>query len=148
MPIQKSIVHFEFARNKLSYSRLSIANKKGFSLIEILLAMVVMVALIGLLFSVSGTYFKSRSSDLQTTATSIAEKRMEDLRNGGFTNLPSSGSFADSNLSRLPQGTATQTISNYSGDSTIDLVTIQVNWVENTANKNIKIESFFTKGGI
>lgn len=137
-----------FYKKTIVNSLSSIKNKPGFSLIEILLAMVVMVALIGLLFSVSGTYFKSRSSDLQTTATSIASKRMEDLRNGGFTNLPSSGSFSDPNLSKLPQGTATQTISNYSGDPNIKLVTIKVSWIENTATKNIKTESLFTKGGI
>lgn len=142
------MIPMPFHKKTIVNSLSSIDNKKGFSLIEILLAVIVMVALIGLLFSVSGTYFKSRSSDLQTTATSIAGKRMEDLRNGGFTNLPSSGSFADSNLSKLPQGTATQTISTYSGDVNIKLVTIQVTWVENKATKKILTESLFTKGGI
>ncbi|EKD62558.1 MAG: hypothetical protein ACD_52C00128G0001, partial [uncultured bacterium] len=79
----------------------------------------------------------------------IATKQIENLRNTDFASLPGSGNFADSDLSQLPQGTATRTITDYQPPSTeIKDVLITVAWVENDAPKQVQMETLIYKNGL
>lgn len=126
------------------------AHKKsgGFTLVEILLSIFLILALISILLTTSASYNQTRRSNLQQLAMSIASKRMETLRNTAFASLPPSGSFADSDLSKLPQSTATQTISNYQSSTKIKLITINITWTEKGVTKNAKLETLYSETGL
>ena len=122
--------------------------KLGFSLVEILLSIFIIIALISVLLTTSASYYQTHRSNLQQLAMSIASKQMETLRNTAFASLPSSGSFTDSDLSKLPQGTATQTLTNYQSSTKIKLVTIKVSWTESQVTKNAQLETLISETGL
>jgi len=76
-------------RNNMNINSTHIASKgnPGFSLIEILLSMFFILAIVGILFSTSGSLLTRRQSDLQSIATKVATKEVERLRADTFTNL-------------------------------------------------------------
>lgn len=125
--------------------------KPGFTFIEIVLFLLFIIALITILLSASGTYAISRKSNLQGVATKIATCEIEGLRKLSFSNLPGSGTFTDSSCSQgtpLPQPTYTRTISDYQGNLKIKLVTVTINWVENSVTREIKLETLIYENGI
>lgn len=122
--------------------------RSGFSLVEILLSIFLILALISVLLTTSASYYQTHRSNLQQLAMSIASKQMETLRNTAFASLPPSGSFADSDLSRLPQSTATRTITNYQSNTKIKLATITVSWTESGVTKNAKLETLISETGL
>ena len=135
---------------------------RGFSLIEILIALFVIVALVTILFSSSGTLFTTRSSKLQTVAAKIASKEIENLRNIAFTSLPTEGidkacSTIDPDLSKLKgPPTCKVYVVNYDGKSDtvppltdIKQVTVKINWkTDNGADQNIKMDTLIYKDGL
>lgn len=130
------------------YRRYFLRTRKGFSLVEVVLSLFVALALITILLTASATLRTSRNSNLQVIATQIASRQIENLRNTDYASLPANGTttFNDSNLSKLPNSTATQTFSDYGTD--IKQVTLQVSWQESGVNKNIKIDTLIYKNGI
>ena len=129
-------------------------NKPGFSLVEIVISLTLIVGIMFTLFSSIGALTARRGSDLQTIATKIASRQMETLRNTEYASLPncpSGCSFADSDLSKLPQSpapSATQTLTSYQSSPDIKLATVQVNWYVNGAQKSLKIETLIYTYGI
>ena len=140
--------------NSKEFSQFSILNsqfyKRGFTLIEILLALIFILVIIAILFSASGTFTTSRSSNLQSIAAKIASREIETLRNTSFDSLPSSGPISDSDLSKLPSGTASRTILDYGSpaDPKIKQVSIQVNWTFNGAPREIKMDTLISENGL
>ena len=122
--------------------------RHGFALIEICLSMLFILALVVILLTASGTYITSRKSNLQTSAIKIASRETETLRNTEFTSLPVTGPISDPDLSKLPSGNASRTISDYDVDGKIKLVTIQVNWIENSVSREIKIDTLISENGL
>ena len=125
-------------------------SKPGFALVEILLALIFILVIIAILFSASGTFTTSRSSNLQSIAAKIASREIETLRNTSFDSLPGSGSISDPDLSKLPSGTASRTILDYGSpaDPKIKQVTIQVNWTSNGAPRDIKMDTLISENGL
>src|SRR3990167_6980604 len=125
--------------------------RQGFSLIEIVIALFVIVALGMILFSSSGTLFATRNSKLQELAAKIASREVENLRITPFTTLitirpaQSDGSektylACTSNslaaeLAKLKNSVCTESVLNYDNKSDttnpitdIKHFTIIVNW--------------------
>lgn len=127
---------------------------RGFTLIEVVLAIFVILAIVTILLIASGSYTTSRGSNLQGIAAKIASRQMENLRNTDFASLPSTCispagcTFADTDLSRLTSGSAKQTIDPYQSSADMKLITIQVNWTVSGAAKQSKIETLIYKNGI
>jgi len=127
--------------------------RPGFTLIEILLALFIIIAILAIFFAASSTYVSSRGTNLQGIAAKIASCEIEQLRkaafasivNGGPTNI---GAPCNQDVTKLPSGQATRTISDYSGNTEIKLATILVTWVDNSANKNIKMETLLYEFGL
>ncbi|MEK7581529.1 MAG: prepilin-type N-terminal cleavage/methylation domain-containing protein [Patescibacteria group bacterium] len=120
----------------------------GFSLIEVLLSVFILIILTAILLTASGTLTLTRQSNLQSTASKIASKKVEDLRNTAFASLPASGPFADPNLSKLPQGAATLTVSNYQSSTQIKQVSINVTWVVNSTTRQVHMDTLIYENGI
>lgn len=123
-------------------------NTGGFSLIETVLSMFVILAIISVLFTVSATYKTSRKSNLQGVATEIAARQIETLRNTAYDSLPGSGSFNDSSLSKLPSGTANQTITAYQSSTDVKQVAIQIMWTEGGIQKTLNMDTLIYRNGI
>jgi len=135
----------------------------GFSLIEILIALFVIVALVTILFSSSGTLFATRDSKLQTVAAKIASKEVENLRNIAFASLPAQGTeqpctTSDTDLDKLKgnspsgHGECHLDVVNYDDpdDPTqIKQVTVKIDWrTDNGANQNLKMDTLIYKDGL
>lgn len=126
--------------------------RPGFTLIEILLALFIIMAILTIFFAASSTYVSSRGTNLQGIAAKIASCEIEQLRKAAFSSL-ANGTVniappCDQDKSKLPQPQATRTLSDYSASSEIKLATIQVTWIENAANKNIKMETLIYEFGL
>ncbi len=124
------------------------AARRGFTLLEIVLALFLVLAIIVMLLSASGTLVSSRSSNLRGIAAKIESREIETLRKMNFDSLPATGSFTDADLSKLPQGTATQTLSSYQSSPDIKLVEVQVNWIENSAAKLLSEDTLIYRNGL
>lgn len=121
---------------------------RGFTLLEIVLSLFLILAIIVMLLSASGTYVSSRGSNLRGIAAKIESRQIETLRKMDFASLPPSGSFGDADLPKLPQGAAGQTLTNYQGSPDIKQVTIQVSWVESGVAKSISTDTLIYKNGL
>ena len=78
---------------------------------------------------------------------------MENLRNTAYDSLPSCSSpngctLSDSDLTKLPSGTAKYFIDTYQSSPDMKLTTIKIDWISNGAAKQIKIETLIYKNGI
>src|SRR3989344_4769618 len=90
--------------------------RPGFSYVEILLSLFLIIALIAILLTTSTTYIHSRRSNLQTMATKMASCEIERLRKLDFSSVdsfPPSDPFDAScttDLSKLPAGTTVRLV--------------------------------------
>lgn len=126
----------------------NLVQKRAFTLLEIVLSIFLVLAIIMMLLSVSSTYISSRNSNLRSIADKIESSQIETLRKMNFDSLPTSGSFTNPDLTKLPQSTATQTLTNYQNSPDIKQVTIQVNWIENKATKSISTNTLIYRNGL
>lgn len=122
-------------------------NTGGFSLIEIVLSLFVILAIITILLTTSATYNTSRRSNLQGVAGKIATRRIETLRNTTFASV-TTGSFTDDELEKLQSSTATQTVSSYQESADIKLATLVVSWAEGGVSKSITMDTLIYKNGL
>jgi type IV pilus assembly protein PilV len=68
----------------------SIENNKGFTLIEVLVAMVILsVGLLGTAALITGIISGNKVSNRATTATTLAQDKMEDIKRLGYSNTVS-----------------------------------------------------------
>ena len=131
--------------------------RRGFTLIEIALSLFLILALIAILLTTSGTYVHSRRSNLQTIASKIASCEIEQLRNTAFASI-STGNDIDiiapcnQDISKLPTpNSAKRTIANYgtpTPDPKIKQVNIKVTWTENNASREIKMDTLISENGL
>ena len=148
MPKLDAIRHSPFAIRIAKGQKLN----SGFTLIEILLALLNIIAMLAIFFTTSSTYVSSRSTNLQSIASKIASCDIEQLRKTDYSML-ANGTVGipppcDQDLPKLPQRQATRTLSDYSGNNKIKQATILITWVDNAANKNIKMETLIYENGL
>lgn len=127
--------------------------RPGFTLVEILISLILIFAIITVLFASTGTLTASRGSNLQSIATKIASRQIETLRKTTYSSLPSCPSPAgcpvtDSDLSKLPLGSAKQVLDTYESSADMKLATIQVDWTVNGAAKQLKMDTLIYKNGL
>lgn len=130
---------------------------KGFSLIEVLLFLLVVFGLVTVLFSSAGVLSKTRGTNLESIASGIARCEIEQLRNTSFGSITNGTGVeiqapCNQDVSKLPACSsppcATRTIADYQSDPDIKSVTITINWIENTVNKDIKMSTLISRYGL
>src|SRR3989338_11371906 len=89
----KLVDSFEFVVHRIKKSittryQLPATNYPGFSYVEILLSLFLIIALIAILLTTSTVYIHSRRTNLQTIATKMASCEIERLRKLAFSQLP------------------------------------------------------------
>lgn len=123
--------------------------RPGFSLIEVLLFMLMALAMATILINSLSGFSKTRAVNLEATASQIANREIENLKNTTFPSLPGSGSISDPDLTKLsPDATATRTVVNYQGDTDIKQITITVSWTEEGVAKQIEMVTLLYEYGV
>lgn len=84
---------------------------RGFTLIELLIALFVASLLVAFVTIVVGTIKVVRDASYENIAFHIAEDKLDELRASGYASLSTGGSFSSPQLARLPQGSASTSVS-------------------------------------
>ena len=128
--------------------------RPGFSYVEILLSMFLILALVAILLTTSTVYIHSRRTNLQTIATKMASCEIERLRKLNFTSvnsLPPSDTFDASctnDLPKLPAGTTVRLVADFSSNPKIKQITTAVSWTEKGLAQQIKLETLISENGL
>lgn len=120
----------------------------GLSLVEIIVTIGLIAMTLLSYFMVLKTTALTRLSQRQTLAYQIALKKVEELKSLPLSALPASGFFSDTALSALPQASANLIIGDYAGSTQIKEVEIIIIWQEANGQKEVKINTLLTEGGI
>jgi len=102
------------------------SSRRGFSLIEILVALFVMSMVVVFSSVVNSTIKVTRDSTYENVAFRIADSKLGELRAAGYTSLPVSGPFLADELSTIPEGAASTSV--VSVNAKIKQITTGVSW--------------------
>src|SRR5438874_2431639 len=91
--------------------------QSGMSLMEVIVTMFLLSVLLAFYIAALNTVTITKKLTYEDLAYHAANKQMEILRNTAFASLPTSGTITDSQLTRIPSGSGSFTISNYPGYS-------------------------------
>lgn len=123
-------------------------NNRGFTLIELVITIGLMVVALFSYFVVLQTVASTRFLKHQTLSYQVALKKVEELKSLPFSSLPSTGPFTDSALSVLSQPQANLTISNYGGSAQLKEITVTISWQEMNKTKTVELKTLLTEGGV
>lgn len=120
----------------------------GFSILEVLITLFIIGVVLVIYGAASNTVLLNRNSNNSDLAHYIAVSEMEDLRNLGYDNLPVSGVFSHSLLGKLPEASATLTVSSYNSDT--KEVTVTITWKDPRALniRNVTFTTLINKYGL
>lgn len=130
--------------------------KYGFTLIEIVISLFILLIIISSIISIAGTYSIVRRSSLETIAGKIASSQIETLRQTDLSVLscqsPTGCPLTISelpDLSQLPTGASgKQFIDLHAADPNIHDVTVQINWQVNGANRSVSFSTIIYNNGL
>lgn len=123
-------------------------SKGGGDLIDIAIATFVIVALITAVLATATTYKHIRKTQLQNTATKLASKKIEELRNQA--SLPSNVTDQQTAVTELPSGYLHLTVADPSPPQfpsipNLKLITVKMTWSEQGANQEVTLNSMITR---
>lgn len=120
---------------------------RGFSIMEVLLALFVLGIISLVLFALLRGVPLSRFAEDQDIAAKIAVRELETLRTGGYGALPAAGSFSDSDLGALPMGVGTVAVTAYNAKT--KKVVVTVSWQEpaGAASSTVMLATLVTEIG-
>lgn len=122
------------------------SNQRGFSLVEIVVALFIMS--VGIVFAtlVTGTMKVTRDSAFENNAFHIADNKLNELRALGYAALPASGAFSDSQLASLPQGAASTTVTAWNAKT--KQVVVGVSWLgADNLTRYVPLTTLITESG-
>jgi prepilin-type N-terminal cleavage/methylation domain-containing protein len=121
-------------------------SSSGFTFIEILIAVAVMLGLVALYGATLHTFSVTSDTSSEDIALRVASQKVDDLRAGGYAALPASGTFADSQLARIPSGAASTTITALNAKT--KQVQVTVSWYAGKlGTRSISLSTLITQVG-
>ena len=120
------------------------AQKRGFSLIEVTVA----IAIIGLMIVTTSTLLQrlpvsGNEVRDQDTALKVVRTELEVLRAGGYDALPASGSFTNPLLSLLTNSSASITITAY--DAKTKQADVSVSWTGSGGARSVSLTTLIAE---
>lgn len=122
--------------------------QSGFTLIEVIITMALIVATLVVYNVTSKMVLVNRSDRYKEIALRIADQKMQNLRTTAFSSLPSSGSFSDTLLSSLPGGSGNMTLTTLNAKTKDVVVTVTWNNPTGTGTQQVQLQTYITEGGI
>ena len=122
-------------------------SNSGFSLLEVLVTIFFIGLILVLYQSVLSKVRLIRYVDNQEIALRVANNKIEELRAGGYSALPASGSFSDSQLNILSSCTAAMAITDFNATTKTVVITIEWQQPPSTSVRNILLTTLITKTG-
>lgn len=123
------------------------ARQRGFTLLEVLMALFVVGAAIGLYAAVLYVFSVTRTSEHRAVALRIAEHKLSQLRAAGYDSLPSVTTFSDAQFSLLPAG-ATSTLAVTVVNASTKQVVVGVSWSEpGKSTSTVSVGTLLTQNG-
>lgn len=131
--------------------------QEGVTLVEVVLAILALSALVIVINNLPPSLSAITRNRHISAARDVAGKQMEYLRQLGYDNLPSSGTFTDAALNDLPFSQASFEVSDCpisictSGDPNKEpakLVKVDVGWNESGDEKLVELTTIISKGGL
>ncbi len=123
-------------------------NKKGFTLIEVLVSLFLIAVGTGVFLKVWTAPQISKSASYKVVALKIASKQIENLRSSTTALSATSAPIIDSDLSLLPNASGTLTISTSSpgsSDGKLKNVSATVEWMDKGVVRSAKIDTLINK---
>ncbi len=121
----------------------------GFTLIEVIVALALLTATLVIFGSALSAIPLTKAARNQNVAYHVAAKKLEELRNTPFANLPSSGSFADPALNNLSNASGQITIADYEESTEIKQVTVTIWWSDPVGpTKSMSVETLMARNGL
>lgn len=118
----------------------------GFTLIEVLITIFVVGVLVALYGVGVMTTSLTREAAHQDLALHAASQQLESLRMGGYAALPASGSFSNSQVTQLPSGAGTTTVSVLNAKT--KQVVVTVSWQEGSrGSRSVSLSTYITETG-
>jgi len=129
----------------------AVSDKRGFTLIEVLIAIFLLViGLLGLL-SLTTTVVKGNASSKMTTlATTLAKDKLEDIKNQNYSNIVTSTDYATSNgtVSASSSGafyTRNCTVTSDSPAANMKSINVQVTWSWSGTSHNVSASTIISR---
>jgi type II secretory pathway pseudopilin PulG len=121
----------------------------GMSLIEVIVSMFIIFVLFLLYVAALNTTVLIKENNNEDIAYHIANKQMETLRETPYTSLVNTAGTAipDTLLNKIPSGSGTYTIDDFSSMTGIKEFTVTVIWNDGTS-RNIVLKSLSGNGGL
>ncbi len=128
-------------------SRLA-GNQKGFGLIEVIVTLFLITVTLLLFQATANSIILNKYSRYREIALRIADQKLQDLRTTPYAELPSTGSFADPQLSSLPNGQAAITVADL--NTRLKDVTVTVTWnnPNGSGTQRIRLQTYIDQGGL
>ncbi|OGI26295.1 MAG: hypothetical protein A3J76_04685 [Candidatus Moranbacteria bacterium RBG_13_45_13] len=122
-------------------------SKSGSSMVEVFITIFIIGMVLVLYIAAVNTIRLVKTVKDQGMALRIAGNKMEQLRASGYDNLPSSGSFSDSQLASLPNSSAAMSITDFNTSTKQVLVTVEWREPSHLSARNVSLTTLITKTG-
>jgi hypothetical protein len=122
-------------------------NQVGISLIEVVVSIFMIFVLVVFYASALNTVALNRKLRYENLAYHIANKQMETLRNTSYNSLPPNGVIVDTQLSQIPSGAGSFTVTDYPGYSGVKEIVVTVTWNDGI-NKQTELKTLAGLAGI
>ena len=121
------------------------SNRKGFTIVEVLVALAVLaISMMALLYAAGLTFENTLLNEMRNNAIKIAEQRMETLRNTAFTSLADGNSSVSRNVrKRTINYSVSWTVQNISANSRA--IQVLVTWSYRKINRSHSITSVVSR---
>jgi len=122
-------------------------SNSGFSLVEVLVTIFIVGLILVLYQQALGKIRLIGYADDQETALRVANNKIEELRSGGYSALPGSGSFSDSQLNSLSNSSATMAIADFNANTKRVIITVQWRQSAIFPVRTVSLTTLITKTG-
>ena len=125
--------------------KLFLNNKKGLSLIEIIISVALMSLILLMITPVLFLEKTNKSIGYLVLANQIASRKMEELKQLPFANLPANGTttISDPDILNLPNGEGFIFTEDYESTSSLKHITVLINWKSGESTSSYKLDALF-----